>query len=67
MLSSLGWRVEDVPDLDLESLLGKEQSYLINAKHSTMLGRGTEMLAGLVEEKLRSGELSLVYIFVTRA
>eukprot|EP00978_Attheya_sp_CCMP212_P040805 scaffold226470_cov50-Attheya_sp.AAC.2 len=62
MLSSLGWRVEDVPDLDFESLGGgnKEQSYLINAKHSRMVGRGTEMLAALVEEKLQSGAFPLI-------
>ena len=65
-LSSLGWRVEDLPDLDLDAICAEaaKSSTAVptspNAKHSLQVGAGCRVLADLVESKLRLGRFPLI-------
>ncbi|KAL7527384.1 hypothetical protein ACHAXR_001929 [Thalassiosira sp. AJA248-18] len=65
-LSTLGWRVEDLPDLDFSTICaqaGKESPSAHNnpnAKHSLEVGAGTKVLADLVESKLKLGRFPLI-------
>lgn len=63
-LSSLGWRVEDIPDLDFDTICAKtsKQSKVLlpNAKHSLEVGAGCSALADLVESKLQKGRFPLI-------
>jgi len=65
-LSSLGWRVEDLPDIDFSTIgtqARKENSLVYsnpNAKNSLEVGAGTKVLAELVEEKLKLGRFPLI-------
>ena len=61
MLSELGWRVEDLPDLDMK---GDSQRVVdsegVNAKNSELVGQGTKKLADVVEEKMLKGHFPLI-------
>jgi len=65
-LSSLGWRVEDIPDLDFDTICAEAAkssnaaAMSINAKHSLQVGAGCSVLADLVESKLRQGRFPLI-------
>jgi len=65
-LTSLGWRVEDMPDLDfsLNQLLKNESDYKTiedsDAKNSLLVGRGAYELAKLVESKILAGKFPLI-------
>lgn len=65
-LSSLGWIVEDIPDLDFDTICGEasKQSNAVhtlpNAKHSLEVGAGCSALADLVESQLRLGRFPLI-------
>eukprot|EP00984_Skeletonema_dohrnii_P006232 scaffold2239_cov114-Skeletonema_dohrnii-CCMP3373.AAC.13 len=65
-LSSLGWRVEDIPDLDFDAICAEAAknsstcSVSPNAKHSLQVGAGCSALADLVESKLRLGRFPLI-------
>lgn len=63
-LSSLGWRVEDLPDLDFATICERADAGKFtggsNAKHSQLVGAGTKALADLVEEKLSTGRFPLI-------
>ncbi|KAL7497150.1 hypothetical protein ACHAWT_005313 [Skeletonema menzelii] len=65
-LSSLGWRVEDLPDLDFDTICAEaaKSSNAVpmspNAKHSLQVGEGCRVLADLVESKLRLGRFPLI-------
>jgi arginase len=63
MMSALGWRVEDLPDLDFDSLQinsNDSYSYQGNARNHELVGKGAKMLADLVEEKLRMNRFPLI-------
>lgn len=61
MLTALGWRVEDLPDLDFENVKPVDKGeYSGNARNCEFVGPGTELLADLVEEKLRAGRFPLI-------
>lgn len=72
MMTQLGWRVEDMPDLnfDAESLLrnitnDKTASSTVitdppNAKNCALVGRGCSILADVVEKKLQEGRFPLI-------
>jgi len=65
-LSSLGWHVEDIPDLDFDAICAEAAknssacSVSPNAKHSLQVGAGCSALADLVESKLRLGRFPLI-------
>ena len=66
-LSALGWRVEDIPDLDFSSICAeavKENTSThntnTNARNSLQVGAGTKVLADLVESKLKVGRFPLI-------
>jgi arginase len=64
-LSSLGWRVEDVADLDFDKICSQAirnhpHASKPNAKHSIEVGAGNAALAELVESKLRMGRFPLI-------
>ncbi len=64
-LASLGWRVEDIPDLDLDTICREaaRQSNAVrlpNAKNSIEVGAGCSAVADLVESKLKLGNFPLV-------
>lgn len=59
MLTSLGWRVEDMPDLDFEmNLTGAVDPP--NAKNCSLVSHGARQLADLVEAKIREGRFPLI-------
>ena len=64
MLTALGWRVEDLPDLDFDSdavaSAGQAAQVNGNARNPHIVGRGTERLADLVAEKLQQGRFPLI-------
>ncbi len=63
-LTTLGWRVEDLPDLDFATICSKVKKSSAhsspNAKHSLEVGAGNAVLADLVESKLRLGRFPLI-------
>lgn len=65
-LTTLGWRVEDLPDLDFSTICAQDESSTTsrsnnpNAKHSLEVGAGTKVLADLVESKLNLGRFPLI-------
>lgn len=69
-LTKLGWRVEDLPDLDFdpETLLsnsGSDDPVLLmkdppHAKNCALVGRGSSVLADAVESKLKEGRFPLI-------
>lgn len=65
-LSSLGWRVEDNPDLDFNRICSEairnhsHASSKPNAKHSIEVGAGNSALADVVESKLKMGRFPLI-------
>lgn len=58
MLTSLGWRVEDLPDLefDTEQFAGTVDPP--NARNCSLVAHGASMLADMVENKIRAGKSS---------
>jgi arginase len=72
MLSSLGWRVEDLPNLDFDESTLKQASmnsstppdltatFKGNAKNNLLVGAGSQILADLVETKLNEGRFPLI-------
>lgn len=65
-LTALGWRVEDIPDLDFPTICtaarrGKAPApNHPGAKNSLEVGAGTKVLADLVESKLKLGRFPLI-------
>lgn len=64
-LSALGWRVQDNPDLDFESIAQSIPSELyaterLDAKNSLLVGHGCRHLADVVERELKSNRFPLV-------
>ena len=66
-LSALGWRVEDIPDLDFSSICAEAvkgntstHNANTNARNSLQVGAGTKVLADLVESKLKVGRFPLI-------
>ena len=69
-LKTLGWKVEDLPDLDFSTICseaGKEESNPTssvlnnpNAKHSLEVGAGTKVLADTVESQIKLGRFPLI-------
>lgn len=65
-LTNLGWRVEDIPDLDFSTICAQARNANPsihsnpNAKHSLEVGAGTKVLADLVESKLKLGRFPLI-------
>lgn len=69
-LKTLGWKVEDLPDLDFSTICseaGKEENNPTssvlnnpNAKHSLEVGAGTKVLADTVESQIKLGRFPLV-------
>ena len=66
MLTALGWRVEDLPDLDFDepgnAIIDSDvaSNFSGMARNSHLVGRGTECLAHLVEEKSKLGRFPLI-------
>jgi arginase len=73
MLSDLGWRVEDLPDLNFDEIARSSTPSVMehaaaastttlmgNAKNAEWIGPGTWALAQLVETKLRQGRFPLI-------
>lgn len=63
MLSALGWRVEDLPDLDFESVERApiaQDEIVGNARNAELVGPGAKLVADIVAEKLRAGRFPLV-------
>ncbi|KAL7508004.1 hypothetical protein ACHAXN_005110 [Cyclotella atomus] len=64
-LSTLGWRVEDNPDLDFNKICSEAtrnhpRASQPNAKHSIAVGAGNKALAEIVESKLKMGRFPLI-------
>jgi len=60
-LSALGWRVEDLADLDFEpSGKNSRKDHLPNAKNCALVGEGTRKLADTVEQTLKNGRFPLI-------
>lgn len=62
MLTQLGWRVEDAPDLDfnLGEYFDDSVEEPFNAKNCCLVGQGSRMLADLVEQKIKEGRFPLI-------
>ena len=63
-LSSLGWRVHDQGDLDFTKLAGDDKvdgrNAINNAKNSTIVGQGCEMIADVVGNVIEKGQFPLI-------
>ena len=62
-MSSLGWRVRDLANLDLDSIIQNTQK--INndakgAKNSSIVGETTHMLSFIVEQEIKKGRFPIV-------
>ena len=60
MLSQLGWRVEDTPDLDFDSGRHSKVADPNNARNCALIGHGSELIANTVEEKLNKGYFPVI-------
>jgi arginase len=64
MLTQLGWRVEDLPDLNFDpENLNLSAAALIdppNARNCALVGTGSHMLADVVETKMKEGRFPLI-------
>jgi arginase len=62
MLTALGWRVEDLPDLDFDKVprAPVDPSYRGNARNPEIVGPVTKVLADMVTEKLEQGRFPLI-------
>lgn len=60
MLSQLGWRVEDIGDLNFESDKHSNGADPHNAKNCALIGHGSKLIADVVEEKLKDGLFPVV-------
>jgi len=60
MLSQLGWRVEDTPDIVFESGNHSNSVDPHNAKNCALVGHGCNLLATAVETKIQEGRFPLV-------
>mmetsp|Transcript_38629 Transcript_38629/g.93377 ORF Transcript_38629/g.93377 Transcript_38629/m.93377 type:complete len:375 (+) Transcript_38629:60-1184(+) len=60
ILTSLGWRVEDLPDLDFDPEQFSGSVDPPNARNCSLVAHGSEILADTVESKLRKGQFPLV-------
>lgn len=59
-LSALGWRVEDLPDLDFSQLSSAGASPNPKAKNLSQVAKGNQMLQEVVESKMMEGRFPLV-------
>ena len=65
-LSALGWRVEDLPDLDFDSLTHTTTATKPppgaswNAKNCEIVGAGCEQLSDIVHTKMKDGRFPLI-------
>jgi arginase len=62
MLTALGWRVEDLPDLDFDKVprASVDREYRGNARNPEIVGPVTKLLADLVQDKLAQGRFPLI-------
>eukprot|EP00538_Stauroneis_constricta_P006773 CAMPEP_0119551072 /NCGR_PEP_ID=MMETSP1352-20130426/4445_1 /TAXON_ID=265584 /ORGANISM="Stauroneis constricta, Strain CCMP1120" /LENGTH=408 /DNA_ID=CAMNT_0007597081 /DNA_START=38 /DNA_END=1264 /DNA_ORIENTATION=+ len=63
MLTSLGWRVEDLPDLsydDIIASIGSGTADPPNARNCQLVGSGAELLRNKVSETLNEGRFPLI-------
>eukprot|EP00934_Nitzschia_sp_Nitz4_P000388 Nitzschia sp. Nitz4//scaffold119_size111653//4704//6100//NITZ4_004173-RA/size111653-augustus-gene-0.204-mRNA-1//1//CDS//3329533785//388//frame0 len=63
MLTSLGWRVEELPDLDFDSIIKDLPDDMVDppsAKNCALVGNGTSLLADAVEKAITEGKFPLV-------
>lgn len=62
MLSSLGWRVEDIPDLDFDMTdqLNAGMKDPPNARNCALVGHGASHLANVVEKTIHDGRFPLI-------
>jgi arginase len=62
MLTSLGWRVEDMPDLDFDVDVDRFASAKgpSNARNCALVAHGAKQLADIVESKIREGRFPLI-------
>ena len=62
MLTALGWRVEDVPDLDFDvhDQMQPGVKDPPNARNCSLVGYGTSLLADVVEENIHNGLFPLI-------
>ena len=60
MLTSLGWRVEDSPDLEFDTLQFDSCKDPPSARNCQLVAYGSLILADKVEEKIREGYFPLI-------
>ena len=61
MLTALGWRVEDLPDLDFDGAATyKPTAGIGNVRNPWLVGMGTEKLAKIVSETIKKGRFPLI-------
>lgn len=60
MLTQLGWRVEDIPDLVFDSENNSNSIDPHNAKNSALVGYGCNLLATTVKSKIQEGRFPLI-------
>lgn len=60
MLSQLGWRVEDTPDLIFDSASHSNAADPPNARNSALVGHGCSLIATAVESKMQDGRFPLI-------
>ena len=60
MLSQLGWRVEDTPNLVFDSGTHSKSMDPPNARNCALVGHGSKLLASVVETKMREGHFPLI-------
>lgn len=60
MLTSLGWRVEDMPDLEFDTQQFSGVTDPPNARNCALVGHGAKLLADRVEAKLLEGKFPLI-------
>lgn len=65
-LTKLGWRIEDMQDIDFKNLIssndqpGNHIHDMSNAKNSLFVGKGCEILADMVEQKATENKFPLI-------
>lgn len=60
MLTSLGWRVEDIPDLVFDTDQFADAVDPPNARNCSLVAHGAKLLADMVESKIREGKFPLI-------
>ncbi|OEU18626.1 Arg1 arginase 1 [Fragilariopsis cylindrus CCMP1102] len=60
MLTQLGWRVEDIADLDFSLHEMQESANPANARNCALVGHASNILADVVETKIKEGLFPLI-------